>query len=69
MNMTLRRKTCCVCSGYAGDWHQHWNRDDGFGVCVSCVEWMRGRGTPETEIADLYGKEGFNWGHVEGATD
>ena len=57
-----RRMECCVCGGDAGVWHQHWNRDTGYGVCVKCIGWMRGRGTSEAEIADLYGKEGVNWG-------
>lgn len=60
--MTKKRMTCCVCGGDAGRWEPHWNRDKGFGVCVSCVTWMRGRRTSEAEILDLYGKEGVNWG-------
>lgn len=57
-----RNMTCCVCGSDAGKWQQHWNRDTGFGVCARCIEWVRGRGETETEIADLYGKEGVNWG-------
>jgi hypothetical protein len=58
----VHRMSCCCCGEYAGRWEQHWNRDTGYGICVSCVDWQRGRGTSETEIADLYGKEGVNWG-------
>lgn len=60
--MTKRHMACCVCGDFAGCWQQHWNRDTGFGICVSCVQWVRKRGETETEIADLYGKEGVNWG-------
>jgi hypothetical protein len=57
-----RRLVCCVCGGEAGRWHQHWNRDTGYGVCFSCIGWLRNRKTSEAEIADLYGREGVNWG-------
>jgi hypothetical protein len=62
--MAVRNLECCCCGGSAGRWQQWWNRDTGFGVCKKCVDWMRGRGTPEEEIEDLYGKEGVNWGPV-----
>ena len=61
----FHRLTCCVCSGDAGRWQQHWNRDTGYGVCLSCIKWQRGRRMSETEIADLYGAEGINWGKTE----
>jgi len=64
--------TCCLCGNGAGRWQQHYNRDDGFGICVNCISWTRQRAleyrgglTPqnvEAEIADLYGKENVNWG-------
>lgn len=60
--MAKSRKECCCCGGDAGRWEQHWNQDTGYGVCPSCVDWMKGRGTPDAEILDLYGKEGVNWG-------
>jgi len=60
--MKTRNMTCCVCGANAGRWQQHWNRDTGYGVCVRCIEWLRERKTSETEIADLYGKDGVNWG-------
>jgi hypothetical protein len=60
--MKRRHMTCCCCGGDAGKWQQHWNRDTGFGVCFRCVEWVKGRGTTDAEVADLYGKEGVNWG-------
>lgn len=58
----IRRLTCSCCGGSAGRWHQHWNRDSGFGGCVRCITAERMRGTNEDEIASLYGKEGVNWG-------
>lgn len=61
--MSVRHMTCCVCGEFAGRWKQHYNRDSGYGVCVSCVEWVRSRGETEAEITDLYGKESVNWGN------
>ena len=57
----VRHLTCCVCGAFAGIWRQHWNRDTGFGVCASCVAWMRERKTSEAEILSLYGVEGVNF--------
>jgi hypothetical protein len=61
---------CCVCGASAGRWLQWWNRDTGYGVCMSCVDWTeqrnRGRGLTEeqikTETRELYGVEGQNYG-------
>jgi uncharacterized protein (DUF433 family) len=64
--ITCRRMTCCVCGDDAGRWHQHWNRDDGYGVCVKCVDWLRSRGESEATILDHYGREGINWGAKDG---
>ena len=58
---TKRVLSCCVCGADAGYYEQHWNRDTGFGVCTSCVAWVRGRGETEAEIRDLYGVEGVNF--------
>jgi hypothetical protein len=60
--------TCAVCGESAGRWAQHWNRDDGFGVCGKCVRWLRDthRESQDT-IENLYGIEGINWGS-KGAT-
>lgn len=59
---TIRHMTCCTCGEDAGRWHQHWNRDNGYGICAPCVGWLKGRGMPDAEIADCYGVEGENWG-------
>lgn len=58
---TLRRLTCSCCGSDAGRFQQHYNRDTGFGICARCIAWIRGRGTPEPEIARLYGAEGVNF--------
>lgn len=62
--MTKRSLECCCCGGGAGKWKQHFNRDTGYGVCASCVKWMKERGTSDAEIAENYGKEGVNWGEA-----
>ena len=58
---TLRRLTCCCCGGDAGRWHQHWNRDTGFGICRRCAGQQAAEITPE-EMASLYGAAGVNFG-------
>ena len=60
--MSPRYKTCAVCGSDAGRWQQHSNRDTGYGICVKCVAWLRGRGMDEAELANLYGTESVNWG-------
>lgn len=62
------RMTCCVCGEDAGRWHQHWNRDTGFGICMKCIGWVRSRSVTEAEIADLYGEEGVNFGSKQPRT-
>lgn len=57
-----RRMTCCCCGERVpGIWHQHWNRDTGYGICAGCVSWQMSRGTSAAEIADLYGIAGINY--------
>jgi len=59
--MTVRLE-CCVCGGDAGRFQQHWNRDDGYGICRSCVDWLIDkRNTSPEEIKDCYGTEGVNY--------
>ena len=57
----MRNLVCCVCGENAGKFHQHWNRDTGYGVCRRCVEWVASRGSYGDEIESLYGKEGINY--------
>ena len=56
----MTAKVCCVCGG-ATKGVQHWNRDTGYGICPKCIAWLRSRKTTESEILDLYGKEGINF--------
>lgn len=61
MNNKTRRLICCVCGEDAGHYEQHWNRDTGFGVCRTCVDYVRSRGETEQAILSLYGREGVNY--------
>ena len=64
----VRRLTCCCCGDFAGYWKQHYNRDDGFGVCKRCAEDIRKHRPfghdpmPEKDFVSTYGVEGVNWG-------
>lgn len=53
---------CCCCSGDAGRWNQWHNRDNGYGMCMPCIESCREDGMSEAEILSNYGREGINWG-------
>jgi hypothetical protein len=58
----VRRLYCAVCGGVTRgrQWH---NRDTGYGVCLTCVEWVRSRGkTTEEEIRSYYGEKGVHYG-------
>lgn len=57
---TKTHLTCCVCGDSAGSWEQHWNRDDGYGICPRCVAEEAVKVTPET-LASYYGKVGVNY--------
>lgn len=52
--------TCCCCGGDAGKWEQHWNRDDGYGICPACVAEEKAVLPPE-EIESNYGKSNVNY--------
>lgn len=53
---------CCVCGHYAGKWEQHYNRDNGYGICEGCaVEEMKSNNAVEYH-QKCYGKLGVNWG-------
>lgn len=51
---------CCVCGGGAGRWAQHWNRDEGYGICAACVAEETVNETPE-RLKSLYGTAGVNY--------
>lgn len=57
MNKRLR---CCICGADAGRWQQHWNRDDGFGICRPCVE-IEAKCELPVVILELYGARGVNF--------
>lgn len=56
-------KTCSCCGGSAGSWRQWPNRDTGWGMCRTCIDWLVARdahdGTPEM-VRDLYGIPGVH---------
>ncbi|MBB6559598.1 hypothetical protein HNP48_002265 [Acidovorax soli] len=61
---TTRNMTCCVCGAGAGRWQQHWNRDDGYGICRACADWISepGReGRDPLHMARLYGLPGIHY--------
>lgn len=52
-------KQCSVCGEAAGYFAQWPNRDNGFGLCRRCFEWLRDvRKMDAEEIRWLYGEEG-----------
>lgn len=57
----MSRKQCCCCGGDAGNFQQHSNRDNGYGICAVCISHERRSGMSEADIEDLYGKAGVNW--------
>lgn len=57
---SIAQLTCCVCGGDAGRWQQHWNRDDEYGICPSCVAEESARNTPE-QLESNYGKPSINY--------
>ena len=65
-----RRLTCTCCGEFAGRFRQHWNQDDGYGICRKCVLWMkspaRAKHYPgDEEFAKAYGTEGTNYANAE----
>ncbi len=51
--------TCCCCgNGCSG--RQWWNRDTGYGMCESCIVYVREKGMPEEEIVQCYGHAGIH---------
>jgi len=57
-----RQLICACCGRHAGRWAQWWNQDTGYGVCASCVAWMKSKGDTNAQILDYFGHEGINWG-------
>ena len=64
MAIPKREMKCCNCGNYAGKFHQHYNRDNGFGICLRCVtDEIKSQGV-ETALS-CYGVPGFNYPSVE----
>ena len=59
--MTAVHLECCCCGGGAGRFQQHWNRDDGYGICPGCLADEVARGTLPGVIESYYGKAGVNY--------
>ena len=56
--MKFKHLICSVCGGEAYG-VQHWNQDNGYGICDNCVKWVEEReGKPY--IQECYGKYGTN---------
>jgi len=51
-------KICCCCGKYTKG-KQWWNRDKGYGLCLSCYKWISTRETPEY-MKDCYGVKGVH---------
>lgn len=57
---------CSICDRSAGNWQQWWNRDQGYGICKSCVDnWKDSQmfGKPRFgpgEFDKTYGAAGIN---------
>lgn len=51
---------CCVCGGDAGKWKQHWNRDNGYGICAQCLAEEAAVSTAE-ELRSRYGEVKVNY--------
>lgn len=58
-----RQLRCACCGGDAGRWHQHWNQDNGWGMCAHCRDLIqsRGLGMDPAEFRQTYGKPGVNY--------
>lgn len=56
----VQHLTCAVCGADAGRHEQHWNRDDGFGVCRACVDSILQDESPQ-DMRMRYGIEGINY--------
>lgn len=57
-----RPLTCNCCGGPAGCYKQHYNQDDGYGICSQCVHrHYVAKGVSPEEIERLFGKAGVNY--------
>ena len=51
----------CNCCGQYAKGRQWWNRDTGYGLCVSCGEEALKRGKSIEEVEFENGKRGIHW--------
>lgn len=51
---------CCVCGQDAGVWFQHWNRDNGYGICPACAK-SEADCNSSKYMESLYGKPNINY--------
>lgn len=60
---TVEVLTCACCHGSAKgrQWH---NRDEGYGLCSKCAEWLKGVESPEV-MRSNYGIAGFHYFETE----
>ncbi len=52
--------TCACCGGSAGKYKQHHNQDKGYGLCLKCYDWIKGRGESVAQMRRTYGKPGLH---------
>ncbi len=57
----IRELGCCCC-GNSTKGRQWWNRDTGYGICPSCIEYVRKHGETDAEIRENYGIAGIHYG-------
>lgn len=56
----VRSLECCVC-GAETRGRQWFNRDIGYGICPSCVAFVKSRGETDEEIRSNYGVAGIHY--------
>jgi hypothetical protein len=56
----VRPLLCSLC-GALTIGRQWLNREAGYGICATCVEWLRQRSTPPVEMLQTYGHEGVHF--------
>ena len=64
-NAPMRHMQCSCCGADAGRFQQWSNRDTGWGICRSCIDWIKGRGETAEEIHRLFGVEGVHYAAAE----
>lgn len=56
----IRELGCCCC-GNSTRGRQWWNRDTGYGICPSCIEYVKKQGESDEQIAESYGVKGVHY--------